>query len=491
LSIRRALAFAYIERYGTIMIGLLSTMVLSRLLTPAQIGVFSVGMAVVGIVAVVREFGVSTYLVQEAELDDARVRAAFTLALAFGLGLALIVLALAVPIGRFYGDADVTRIMVIVSITFALTPLGGISQALLTRELRFASLAWIRLGHGLVLAGASVAGALAGWGAVSLAWAAVAASVFTAIASMSVRPHPIRPNLQRTDLARVFGVGSAATAISVVDEVMAALPEVVLGRMQTLADVGLFSRARTLSQTAHQLLARAAGPVFLAAFSERKRAGIPLAPGYLHATACITAAGWAALAMLAVLAEPVVRVLYGSGWMGVVEPLRWLCVAAMLALPTSGAHHILLADGGVRTALRVKIVSLIVLAAAAIPASTAGLAAITQAMVLVSAVSSLLLARAVRARLDIDLQTQLKPALSALPVALAAAAGAAIVLPFTPGASLGLSLLLSATGSISGLVAALAVGWLVKHPLHLELKALVARRRTSGGASSSSFPDRR
>ena len=59
-TVRQALAFSFLERYLTLAIALGSSMVIARLLTPAEIGVFSVTMAFVGIAQVLRDFGVAS-----------------------------------------------------------------------------------------------------------------------------------------------------------------------------------------------------------------------------------------------------------------------------------------------------------------------------------------------------------------------------------------------------------------------------------------------
>ena len=64
-SVRRALALSLVERYLTLAIALGSNMVLARLLTPDQIGVYSVSLAVIGLAQALRDFGVGSYLIQE------------------------------------------------------------------------------------------------------------------------------------------------------------------------------------------------------------------------------------------------------------------------------------------------------------------------------------------------------------------------------------------------------------------------------------------
>jgi len=480
MTVRRALAFSYIEKYGSFLLSLVSTAVISRLLKPADIGVFAIGMSLVGVVAVIRELGVSTYLVQEAELNETRIRAAFTLAALMGLALAVLLLAVSVPAGRFYKDGTVTTIVAILALNFALTPLGSVSQSLLMRELRFSTLTWIRLAQSAILAGGSVALAELGWGPLSLAWAAVMSGAANSIISLWIRPHPMRLTFDRQELRRVFSVGGPATAVNVVDEVVNSLPELVLGRTQTLAAAGLYSRGRGMAQMTHQLLARAAGPVFLAVFAERQREGVPLAPLYAKATACVLGLGWVALAMLVVLAEPVVRGLFGPNWLAVVPVMRWLSVAAAVALLTSGAHHLLLASGGVRDVLHAKVATLPVQALPLVVGAFFGVDWMAMSMIVSTGAASLMLGLAVRKRAGIRLRDQLAPAFASVPLALAGAAGACVGLMIaSPYSALGAFEQLLVGGS-AGVVFAAGALMAGKHPLRGEIALLLVRFRHAG-----------
>ena len=75
-SIRKALALSFASKYSSLAIHTAAVMVLARLLTPAEIGVYSVGAAVVALAHVVRDFGVGNYRIQEKELTAERISAA-------------------------------------------------------------------------------------------------------------------------------------------------------------------------------------------------------------------------------------------------------------------------------------------------------------------------------------------------------------------------------------------------------------------------------
>ena len=258
MSVPRALFFSYAEKYGSYVLALGATVVLSRLLSPSDVGAFSVGMALVGLVAVFREFGVSTYLAQETELTGERIAASFTLTVGMGVALALMLAAVAVPVAAFYGDPRLRGILYILALNFALAPLGSVSQSLLTRELRFGVLAWIRVAQGAVAAVVGVLLAWLGLGPQSLAWAALCATMMNSVMSFASHPHKLRFNFRPSELKRVIGVGLPVTLVSIIDDLINTVPDLVVGRWQGLAAAGLLSRARGLSQMAHQLIARAA-----------------------------------------------------------------------------------------------------------------------------------------------------------------------------------------------------------------------------------------
>ena len=93
-SIRKALALSFAGKYSSLAIHTVAVMVLARLLTPAEIGVYSVGAAVVALAHVVRDFGVGNYLIQEKELTTERIRTAFAVTLVIGWTMAAVLFAL-------------------------------------------------------------------------------------------------------------------------------------------------------------------------------------------------------------------------------------------------------------------------------------------------------------------------------------------------------------------------------------------------------------
>lgn len=89
-AIRRSLAYSIADSYLALPLQLVGTMIISRLLTPAETGVFAVAAVFAAFASTFRDFGVAEYLIQENELDAEKIRAALTVNIAISWAMALL-----------------------------------------------------------------------------------------------------------------------------------------------------------------------------------------------------------------------------------------------------------------------------------------------------------------------------------------------------------------------------------------------------------------
>ncbi|MCB1781715.1 MAG: oligosaccharide flippase family protein, partial [Candidatus Competibacteraceae bacterium] len=80
-NVTKSLAISLAESYIIIILQLGTFVLIARFLTPNEIGLYSVSVAVTGIVHLLRDFGVGSYLIQEKEITNERIRTAFTITL--------------------------------------------------------------------------------------------------------------------------------------------------------------------------------------------------------------------------------------------------------------------------------------------------------------------------------------------------------------------------------------------------------------------------
>lgn len=105
--LRRFLALAFLQRGLSAAIYLAGTVILARLLTPQQVGIFSLSAAFVTIATAIREFGIREYVLQARELDRVGIRAAFGVSVTVGWAVGCLVLLARDLLSGYYDEPGV------------------------------------------------------------------------------------------------------------------------------------------------------------------------------------------------------------------------------------------------------------------------------------------------------------------------------------------------------------------------------------------------
>lgn len=483
-SVRQVLAFSFLDRYAGLLIHTAASMVLARLLTPAEIGVYSVAMVLMALVSNFRDMGAGQFLVRHKALTTEAMRATFTVQLMLGLLIALLLAAAAVPVARFYQEPRLRDIVLVLALNVLVTPWLAYPSAWLVREMRFDQLALIRFGGGLGHAGTAIGLVLLGQGPVSLAWANLATTV-VGVVCLQALARPRLPRLPtRHGLRAVLSFGGQLSLVSVMESLRAGVLDLVAGRVSGMAVTGHLSRSQGLVAMFEQLVLSAVNQVALPYFAREQREGRSLGAPLVTMLALITGLGWSFFGGLALLAHPIVRLLYGPQWDTAVELARWLSAAAALALPGLVCQSPLVAMGAMGPVVRANAVALGLTAVAAVALWWLDILVVARLTVLAAALSTAYWLALTLPRVQADLRTVLTELLRSAGVALAALAG-----PVGCVAYFGwhpqqpwLVLLLAAPLGLAGLLGA---AWALRHCLWQELRRLLPAGRGGTQAAPS------
>src|SRR4030095_12375969 len=143
------------------------------------------------------------YLVQEKDIDQRSLQAAFSLALTLCWSLGLLLILLAAPVADFYCEPVVADVIRILSINFFLVPLGYIANAMLTRESRFDVLLIVQTASAIIGAITSIVLVWAGFGAIGLAWGLVGGTVANIVALSCISPSQMVYRPSRSGWSRI------------------------------------------------------------------------------------------------------------------------------------------------------------------------------------------------------------------------------------------------------------------------------------------------
>lgn len=329
-----------------------STLVLARLLTPADYGLVAMVMAFTGLVEILKDGGLSLATIQSRELDGAQATTLFWLNASLGLALALLTAALAPLVVRFYGEPRLAGITLALGGTFVFAGLGVQHLALLRRELRFKLIAAIEVGAVAVgvITAFSLAWLGAGhWALVGLNAATVASGTLAAWVLQPWRPGRPAP------LARVrplLGFGANILATRLVAQLVRGAPNALLGWMWGPAVTGLYQRAYALLMVAIDQIQSPIASVVLPPLSRVQDRPAHLRPAFLDAYRIVVSLILPAVVTGAIFAEEFIALLLGARWGAAAPVFRWLALGGVLLAVLSPQGLLLLALGRAGTCTR-------------------------------------------------------------------------------------------------------------------------------------------
>ncbi len=326
MSVRRSLGVIFLLSNSLTVLMFGVTVVLARLLSPSEIGVFSIVAVIAGVASILRDFGVSAYLQRERDLTAEKREAALTFLIVVAWSTAIVFAALAQPIARFYGEPGMASLVWVFCLSFAMLPFASYPYALLAREMRVDEQAAVSVASQIAFAVCAIGLAYLGHGYMSLAWANVAntaVSVLGYLTLSSVR-YPRRLSLSKWGGLVRFGGGAMSGML--LDKLNQAAPDMILGKIGTTHDVGLFSRANGLVSLFIQAVGPSVNYNALPFLSRESHEGRAIGPLLCRGLAIICCVGWPVYFFLALYARQIIEILYGAAWVEAAP------VASVLAL---------------------------------------------------------------------------------------------------------------------------------------------------------------
>lgn len=354
-DVRRSFFWSYSTKYALLVVQFVTTVIIARLVTPDDIGIYTVAAVFIGLGQLIREFGVNRYIIQEKELTAHRIRAASTLNLLFGWGTGVAVFLAANAVGAFYERTEIREVMHLLSINFVFVPLGAITFAFLRRQMRFRTIMTIRVTSATIGAIAGITTAWHGEGYRALVWSSMAGTITTVIICLIYKPKEISLAPGFKEIGHVFRFCRYAGAESIISHFGNTAPDWILGKVQGMQMVGLFSRASSTIAMFRAVVMEGLVGVLLPYFSKKFRDGERSDLAYAHLVGCITGLAWPFFTILGLLAAPIVELLYGSQWREAVPLVRAMSLGAQAMALTIAAGDLLAGLGQIRTLFHINL----------------------------------------------------------------------------------------------------------------------------------------
>jgi PST family polysaccharide transporter len=399
-------------------VGVVTVIVLARLLVPADFGVVALALIAIDLVYVIGEMGLGSALILRPDLDRRGEGTVLGMLIASDAAMAVGLAATAPLVASLVGEPRLRDVLIALAVLPLLSGPVTFYNAVMQRDLAFRRSAAAQMVRPLVAAVVSVGLAVAGAGVWSLVVGQIASFVVYGALVLRLAPYAVAPVFDLLIARDVLTTGRGFLTQSGVAYLQQNIDYVVVGRVLGAGPLGAYSLAFRQAELPHWAIADPVAKVTFPAFARMRGDREGLERSYVSVFKLIALICCPLGVLLSALAEPFTSGLLGERWLAAIAPLAVLGILGAVRPLQATMAWLLNSVGHAGLMSRISAIALIPLAPAAwIAASYGGLTAVAYVVLGHVVLETIALAIVIQRRCAIRIVAQARAVL-ALAVAL-------------------------------------------------------------------------
>lgn len=302
------------------------TIVVIRLLTPADYGLLAMAMLFVGLLMLLTEFGIGAAVVQAEAMDVQKLRQMFALAILVDFGLFLLLFLAAPLIAAFFLEPRLIWIVRVLAVQFIVSIFGVIPGSQLTRKLDFKSQSLLDLSSSIVGSLTTLGFAMAGFGVWALVWGSLVITVWRTVGINLICPFVHWPDFSVKGTRALLFFGGNFTVTRIVWFFYSQADVLIAGKIFGKELLGIYSVAMHLAGLPVQKISSVINQVSFPAFARVQDDREKFASHFLLATRALSFVAFPVLWGISCTAPELVRVLLGTNWEAAALPMQLLAL---------------------------------------------------------------------------------------------------------------------------------------------------------------------
>lgn len=328
-------------------IGFVNTLIMARLLLPADYGVVAMAMLVVGLVQALMDSGAATALLRKDTLSTDEIDSAWTLRLWQSLAVGALLVGVSPLASRYFSEPRVLEVLWALAACVAFSGLGNIGLTLAQKSFHFALefrvnviakllsvLATVAAGYGLGDHRALVIGIATG---------------HVSLVLLSYAMHPYRPRWNTRKIAEIWALTRWLMLASMGSVLLHKSDELVAARIGTTTSFGLYNVGSDLGRLPVGQLGPAMMRAFLPVLSTLQDDRARTHGAVLKTLAAVNAITLPLGLGMAALAAPMTGLVLGANWAGVAPFVALFAVVGSVQFVSSPLSTLLILRGHTRS----------------------------------------------------------------------------------------------------------------------------------------------
>ncbi len=323
-------------------LGLISLLILVRLLSPTDFGIVAMGGSFVAMAELLIAFGFDIALIQHPNPTEEHFHSAWTCNVLLGCAITTILLAVAWPAAHFYRQAEVFWVLCALAFGPLLTSLENIGVVRFRKELQFRKEFTFRASRRLLAFVVTLPLAFL----LRSYWALVGGILMTKLGSsvLSYMAHEFRPRFCLAKAKELFGFSKWLLFINILGFFRERCTDFVIGRLYDPASLGLYNISYEISNIPTADLSASINRAYLPGFAKID-AGDDLRTAYGNAMGILALIALPAAAGIYAVAPFFVSVALGSKWLESIALVEILAFNGAVLMFHSSMGAVLMARG--------------------------------------------------------------------------------------------------------------------------------------------------
>ena len=329
-------------------IGLVSTVILARLLLPADFGLVAMATAILAMLELLGTFGFDIALIQNPSATRRHYDTAWTLNILLGVVIAAALLGIADTAAEFYGEPRLEPIITCLALAAFIQGFENIGTVAFRKEMRFNKEFNLLFAKKMVTFVVTIPLAIA----LRSYWALVVGIVVSRMASVVLTYwlQEYRPRFSLAARGELFHFGKWLVVSGLLNFLGNRSADFLVGKISGANELGLFNLSYEVSNLPTSDLIAPINRAIFPGYARKAADPASLKRSYLEVIALIAALGVPAGVGIAAVADLMVPVVLGPNWIKAVPVVVVLSFCGILLALKSNSHYVYLALGRPRIA---------------------------------------------------------------------------------------------------------------------------------------------
>jgi O-antigen/teichoic acid export membrane protein len=321
-----------LERLAVQAVQFVLGIILARILTPTEYGVLGILIVFISISNVFIDSGFTKALIQKKDRSDVDVSTVFLFNIAISVVCYLVLWIISPYIADFYEIPSLTLLLKVIAVSLMINALFTVPYTLFTINLDFKSITKINLIAVVISGGIAIGLAYAGYGVWALIWQTLLRSLMTALLMWIFLRWSPKLIFSIDSFRQMFSYGSKLLVSSLLGTFFSQLNALLIGKYLSAKDLGFYTRGIQFSDVVFGILNAALTNVLLpglAPVQDQREVLIMQTKKIIKAATLVIVPIFMGLA---VMAEPIIRLLLTEKWMMAVPIMQIFCVARLITI---------------------------------------------------------------------------------------------------------------------------------------------------------------